>query len=273
MALRPFNPIACKIRRCGDDARHRRGRAGPWRTAPADGGARRRGRATRHRARTPTRANRVPPPVGGAPPADLRGRPARVPDVPGRDADRRLHHAGVRHRPDPHPPPHPRGARGAHGPRRRAEPPIDAGPLEPGRVTHLMPARRRPDSPLRPPPQTPRAPAGPFGVRGHPAGASDQSPRGAPRTWTDVPAARTRPARDRRPVAARHAALARSAIAPYAPRIDGPPGFKFLFRSAAISAPAVTPSGWRSGRSGWTRHCSRPRRTGARADRGHFSHW
>ena len=42
-----------------------------------------------------------------------------------------------------------------------------------------------------------------------------------------------RPARNRRPVAARHAALARSAIPPYAPRIDGPPRLKFLSRRRA----------------------------------------
>ena len=114
--------------------------------------------------------------MGGAPSADLRGRPARVPDVPGRDADHRRHHADGGDRPDPHPPPHPRGA---HGPRRRAEPPIDAGPPEPGHGTRPTLVRRRPDAPLRPSPPTPRAPAGPIGVRGHPTGAAAGSPRGS----------------------------------------------------------------------------------------------
>ena len=95
----------------------------PWHAG--QGGARRCGRATRHRPRAPTRADRGQPPVGGAAPADLRGRPPRVSRLPWRDADRRVHYPDVGDRPDPHPPPRPPCA---GGPRRRAEPPIDAGP-------------------------------------------------------------------------------------------------------------------------------------------------
>ena len=78
----------------------------------------------RHDSRPPR-----PPAVGrrccsGAAAADLRGRPARVSHLPRRDADRRIHHADVGDRPDPHPPPHPRDAR---GPRQRAASPIDPG--------------------------------------------------------------------------------------------------------------------------------------------------
>ena len=44
-------------------------------------------------------------PVGSPAPADVRGRPARMSHLPRRDAGRRVHHAGVGDRPDPHPPP------------------------------------------------------------------------------------------------------------------------------------------------------------------------
>ncbi len=50
-----------------------------------------------------------------------------------------------------------------------------------------------------------------------------------PPTLTDVPAAREAPERDRTYAAARHAALARSAIARDARRIVDPPRLKFLF--------------------------------------------
>ena len=152
-----------------------------------EGGARRRGRAARHRPRTTTCAHRGQPPVGGAAPADLRGRPPRVSRLPRRDADRRVHHPGVGDRPDPHPPPRPPCA---GGPRRRAEPPIDAGPPEPGHVTRLTPVRRRPDSPLRTrppttrgrsacaavPPQRPRGPRRPPPAPGHPSGPQAEQP-------------------------------------------------------------------------------------------------
>ena len=95
--------------------------------------------------------------MGGPPPAGLRGRPARLSHLPRRDAHRRLHHATVGDRPDPHPPLHPRGTR---GPRRRAEPPIDAGPREPRGVTRPTPARRRPDRPVSTPPRCPAPPRG-----------------------------------------------------------------------------------------------------------------
>ena len=60
---------------------------------------------------------------GGAPAADLRGRPPRVPDVPRAHADHRVHHPAVGDRPDPHAP-LPRHHRRA---RRGAESPIDPG--------------------------------------------------------------------------------------------------------------------------------------------------
>ena len=120
--------------------------------------------AARDRLRATTRADRGQPPVGDPAAADFRGRPARVPDLPRPHADRRVHHPGVGDRPDPHPPPRPRG------PRRRAEPPIDAGPREPGRVTR--PAR--PPTPRPPPEHGPDAPP----------------PRGDALAWAAVPPAR-----------------------------------------------------------------------------------
>ena len=60
--------------------------------------------------------------MGGAPAADLRGRPARVPDVSRAHADHRVQHPALSDRSDPHPPPHPR----LHGRvRRRAESAVD----------------------------------------------------------------------------------------------------------------------------------------------------
>ena len=96
------------------------------------------------RRRPPSRTGH--PPLGGAPAADLRGRPARVSQLPRRHAHRRLHHPDGGDRPDPHPPPDPRRARGA---RRAAEPPINAGPREPGGVTRPTPVRRRSAGHLR----------------------------------------------------------------------------------------------------------------------------
>ena len=130
--------------------------------AAADGPARNRPHAT-------TRAHRGQPPVGFAAPADLRGRSPRVSCLPRRDAGRRVHHPSVGDRPDPHPPPHPRGA---GGPRRRAESPIDPGTGRAG-----CPATFRGDTPgplsLT---STPRAPTGTFGVRGRPTAASPKAP-------------------------------------------------------------------------------------------------
>ena len=115
------------------------------------------------RCRTTAGADRGHPPVGSPAPATRRGRPARVSDASRAHADHRVHHPSVGDRPDPHPPPLPRG------PRRRAECPIDAGSREPRCVTRSTPVRRRPDRPVRPPP---RDPAGPFGARGRPPAAS-----------------------------------------------------------------------------------------------------
>ena len=88
------------------------------------------------RPRHTTRADRSHSPMGGPPAADCRGRPARLSHLPRRDAPRHLHHADVGDRPDPHPPPHPRGTR---GPRWRAEPANDAGPRESKHRTHPTP--------------------------------------------------------------------------------------------------------------------------------------
>ena len=96
--------------------------------------------------------------MGSAAPADLCSRPARVSDVPQRDAPRRLHHATVGDRPDPYAPPHP----GDHRrPRRRTESPVDARTVWTGR--HAT-TRRGPPGPLSLPP-TPRPRAVTFGVR------------------------------------------------------------------------------------------------------------
>ena len=66
-----------------------------------------------------------------------------------------------------------RAARESHaGPRTS----IDAGPREPGRVTHPAPVRCRPDRPKSTPSDAPRPLAGTFGVRDRPTGASDGSP-------------------------------------------------------------------------------------------------
>ena len=60
--------------------------------------------------------------------------PARVSDVSRAYANHRVPHPGVGDRPDPHPPPRPRG------PRRRTESPIDASPGEPRDVTRPRPS-------------------------------------------------------------------------------------------------------------------------------------
>ena len=112
--------------------------------------------------------------------ATRRGRPPRVSRLPRRDADRRVHHADVGDRPDPRGSPDPRRARGA---RRAAEPPIDAGPHEPGRVTRAARPRRRPDHPLSTAP-SPRHHAGTRGVGGgSPTGPSDRPPPASPSHW------------------------------------------------------------------------------------------
>lgn len=89
----------------------------------------------------PTEASRRWASVGGVAPADLRGGLAGVPVLPRCDADRRVHHPHLGDRPDPHPPPDSRRARGA---RRGAEPPIDAGPREPSTARAPRPAADAP---------------------------------------------------------------------------------------------------------------------------------
>ena len=61
------------------------------------------------------------------------------------------------------------------GARRAAEPPIDAGPREPGGVTRPTPVRRRSAGHLSSA-RTPRHHAGTFGVGGGPTGATDWPP-------------------------------------------------------------------------------------------------
>jgi hypothetical protein len=111
------------------------------------GGARRAQGGARDRPRATPRADRGFPPVGLAPAADLRGRPARVSDVPGRDAGRRLQHADGGDRTDPHPPSHPRGAR------RRAKPHFDASPRDPRGGMRVTSGSRHPNQ-HRPPGRT-----------------------------------------------------------------------------------------------------------------------
>ena len=120
------------------------------------------------RCRTTAGADRGHPPVGSPAPATRRGRPARVSDASRAHADHRVHHPSVGDRPDPHPPPRPRG------PRRRTESPIDAGPREPRDVTRPAPVRRRPDRPVSTHPRGP-APPGTFGARDRPTAASPES--------------------------------------------------------------------------------------------------
>ena len=111
----------------GPVARHHTPRAG---TAPAGGthhpqaaarvlcvpppaGRDRPGRRP-HRSRPPRPAAGGRRPYDGAAPAALRGRPPRVSLLPRRHAPRRVHHVGVGDRPDPHPPPDPRGDAPTH---------------------------------------------------------------------------------------------------------------------------------------------------------------
>ena len=148
--------------------------------------------AASDRPRATTRADRGHPPMGGPPAADFRGRPARVPDLPWPHAGRRVHHPSLGDRPDPRACPDPRRARGA---RWAAEPPIDAGPHESGRVTRAARPRCL-DRPLSTAP-SPRHHAGTFGVGGSPDGASDRSPQASPPSGIAVIAA-PRGARARR---------------------------------------------------------------------------
>ena len=112
-------------------------------------------------------------PYGDPAPADVRGRPAGVSDLPWPHAGRRVHDPRVGDRPDPRAPPDPRRARGTP---RAAEPPTDAGLREPGPVTGPTAVRRHHDLRVRTAPPTPRSPAGPVGVRGRPTAASPWAP-------------------------------------------------------------------------------------------------
>jgi len=101
---------------------------------------------------------------------------------------------------------HLRTTRRARGARRGAEPPIDAGPHEPGRLTRAA-RRRRPDRPLRTAP-SPRHHAGRSDGGGRPTGATEWSPPASPHTGTAVLTAheareRVAPARRRPAVGAR----------------------------------------------------------------------
>jgi len=98
----------------------------PWHAG--QGGARR-GRATRHHPRAPTRANRGQSPMGGPPPTDFRGRPAGLSDLPWAHAGCCVHHAGLGDQPDPRASP---CSPCAGGPCRRAEPPSTRAPATPG---------------------------------------------------------------------------------------------------------------------------------------------
>jgi len=129
--------------------------------------------------------------VGGAPAAALRGRPARVPDVPRRDARRGLHYAAVSDRSDPLPPPHARHDHGAR--RRRAESPIDPGARDPECATRAVvtgPRRAHPLTAPRSPRPTRRGRAACAVVRPQPRIApsgADPVPRGRPTRRTTPP--------------------------------------------------------------------------------------
>jgi len=177
-----------------------------------------------------TKADRGVPPVGDPASAALRGRPARMPVRPWHDARGRLHHAGVGDRPDPHPPAHPRRD---GDPRRRATPPIDAGPRPPGHVTRPPPVRRRPDSRRRTRPQRP-PPRGDVRLRPSPEDGPDAPPprgdlrRGRPSHRRDrwVPAGIAPPTVPAVPTAFEahervrgHAAARQSVLAPVGDRV------------------------------------------------------
>ena len=125
-------------------------------TARAGCGARRRPRRPQCRPPSSPRHGWRPPrprvggrrPYGSAPAADLRGRPARLPDVSRAHADHRVHHPSLGDRPDPRAPPRPRRD---GGPRRRTESAVDphhrhrAPRDDPPRLTR--PAAPHPDAP------------------------------------------------------------------------------------------------------------------------------
>ena len=159
--------------------------------------------------------------MGGAPAADLRGRPAGLPDVSRAHADHRVHHPGLGDRPDPRAPPHPRRD---GDPRRRAESARDPGTVWTG---HHATTRRGPPGPLSLTP-TPRSRAGTFGVRVRPTGASDRSPRRPGAHGPRRPDGHRGAAAGGGQAAERPPALARSAIAPYARRILDRPRLNFL---------------------------------------------
>jgi len=190
----------------------------------AEGGTGTGGRATRPRPRATTRADRGRPLVGGAPAAELRGRPARVSDGSRAHADHRVHHPGVGDRPDPRPPPLPRGPRGPRGPRRRAESALDPRTVWTG--PHAT-SRRGPPGPLSLTP-TPRPRAGTFGVRVRPTGASDRSPRRPDAHGNRRPGGHRGAAAGGDQAAARRPALAGYAIAPYVHWILDRARLKFL---------------------------------------------
>ena len=158
--------------------------------------------------------------------ADLRSRPARVPQLPRPDAHHCLHHATVGDRPDPHASPH---ACGARHPRRYEEPPTTRAP-----ATRGASRAPRPSADARTAPSL-RTPRRPLTARGHSAcEALPPAPQTGPRrvrppTWTEGPAALAAPKRARRPAAARRGAMARS-ITPYGCRVPDEPRLKFLSR-------------------------------------------
>jgi len=186
------------------------------------------GRGARDRPRATAGADRGQPPMGGAPAADLRGRPAGLPDLSRAHADHRVHHPGLGDRPDPRAPPPPRRD---GGPRRRAESALDPRTVGTGR--HAT-ARCGPPGPLSRTP-TPRSRAGTFGVRVRPTGASDRPLRRPGAHGKRRPDGYRDAAAGGGQAAARRPALARSAIAPYVRRILDRARLKFLSRDELIT--------------------------------------
>jgi len=148
----------------------------------------------------------------------MRSRPPTC--APGRTRD-------VGDRPDPRPPPFPRG------PRRRTVSPIDAGLRQPGGVTRRTVVRRRPDAHMKyaPPPDAPPPRGDVWRARqSHRDATEDPAAPGAPRRDAVRPPILAHE-RDGGHAPTRLAALARPTITPYPRRIGNRPRLQLLSRT------------------------------------------
>ena len=166
-------------------------------------------------------------PYGDPAPADVRGRPAGVSDLPWPHAGRRVHDPRVGDRPDPRAPPDPRRARGTP---RAAEPPTDAGLREPGPVTGPTAVRRHHDLRVRTAPRRPATTRGRLACAAVPPRRHRGLRRPRPPPLTAARTTLTAPGRAAGHAAAPHAVLARSAMAPYVRRTVDRPRSKFPSR-------------------------------------------